>query len=66
MYILTRRGSLLQYSCLENLTNREAWWAIVYRLARDRHDVATEQQNLLLPDHIRLHMENPKKSFKNY
>ena len=23
-------GSPLQYSCLENLRNREAWWAIVH------------------------------------
>ena len=45
MYIQIRRGSLLQYSCLENLRDREAWWAIVYRLARVRHDLATEQQN---------------------
>ena len=23
-------GNLLQYSCLENLTDREAWWATVH------------------------------------
>ena len=26
-------GSLLQYSCLENPTDREAWWAVVHRVA---------------------------------
>ena len=24
----------LQYSCLENSTNRKAWWATVYRIAK--------------------------------
>ena len=27
-------GSPLQYSCLENLVDRGAWWAIVYRVTR--------------------------------
>ena len=26
----------LQYSCLENPMDREAWWAAVYRVARSR------------------------------
>ena len=26
-------GNPLQYSCLENLMEREAWWATVYRVA---------------------------------
>ena len=25
-------GTLLQYSCLENLTDRGAWWATVHRV----------------------------------
>ena len=25
-------GNPLQYSCLENLMNREAWWATVHRV----------------------------------
>ena len=34
-----RHGNLLQYSCLENPTDRGAWWATVQRgLQRDRHD----------------------------
>ena len=27
-------GKPLQYSCLENLTNREAWWATVHGVAK--------------------------------
>ena len=27
-------GNPLQYSCLENLTDREAWWAIVHSVAK--------------------------------
>ena len=27
-------GILLQYSCLENPVDREAWWAIVHRVAK--------------------------------
>ena len=27
------QGNPLQYSCLENSINREAWWAIVHRAA---------------------------------
>ena len=33
-------GSALQYSCLENLMDREAWQAIVHGVARVRHDLA--------------------------
>ena len=29
-------GTPLQYSCLENPTDREAWWAIVYGVARSQ------------------------------
>ena len=27
-------GTPLQYSCLENPMDREAWWAIVHRVAK--------------------------------
>ena len=33
-------GSPLQYSCLENSMDREAWWATVQGVARVRHDLA--------------------------
>ena len=29
-------GNPLQYSCLGNLTDREAWWAIVHRVAKSQ------------------------------
>ena len=31
-------GNPLQYSCLENSTDRGAWWATVTRQQRVRHD----------------------------
>ena len=31
-----RHGNPLQYSCLENPTNRGAWWAQVHRVAQSR------------------------------
>ena len=37
-------GNLLQYSCLENPMNREAWWATVHGVTRVRHGLATNQQ----------------------
>ena len=30
------KGSLLQYSCLENSMSRRAWWAIVYGVAKNQ------------------------------
>ena len=32
-------GNPLQYSCLENLMDREAWQTTVHRIARVRHDL---------------------------
>ena len=32
----------VQYSCLENSTNREAWQATVHGVTRVRHDLATK------------------------
>ena len=29
-------GNLLQYSCLENSMDREAWWVIVHEVAKSR------------------------------
>ena len=31
-----RLGNPLQYSCLENLMDREAWWALVQRVAKSQ------------------------------
>ena len=35
-------GNPLQYSCLKNPMDREAWWATVHRVTRVRHPEATE------------------------
>ena len=34
-----RRGNPLQYSCLENPTDRGAWWATVHRVTKSRTQV---------------------------
>ena len=34
-------GNPLQYSCLENLMERGAWWATVYRVAKPDMTEAT-------------------------
>ena len=40
-------GNPLQYSCLGNLTDREAWWVTVHEVTKTvRHDLATKQQIL--------------------
>jgi len=33
-----RKGNSLQYSCLENLMDRGAWWATVHQVKRAGHD----------------------------
>jgi len=35
-------GNPLQYSCLENLIDRGAWWAPVHGISRVRHSLATK------------------------
>jgi len=35
-----RHGSPLQYSCLENPTDRGVWWATVHRVAKEESDTA--------------------------
>ena len=37
-------GNPLQYSCLGNPMDRGAWQAIVHRVAKVRHNLATKQQ----------------------
>ena len=44
--------NLLQYSCLENLIDRGAWWATVHRVAKSRTQLkslsthSTKEDNL--------------------
>ena len=43
-------GNPLQYSCLENLMDGKAWWAIVRGLKRVGHDGVTEpNRSMVLP-----------------
>ena len=37
-------GNPLQYSCLENPTDRRIWQATVHAVARVRHDLATRER----------------------
>ena len=39
-----RNGNPLQYSCLKNSMDKEAWWTTVHGVERAGHDLATEQQ----------------------
>ena len=39
-------GNLLQYSCLENLMDRGAWWATVHGVTKESHNLATKQNTL--------------------
>ena len=38
----------LQYACLGNPMDREAWWARVYRVARVRHNFVTKEQQTFI------------------
>ena len=40
-------GNPLQYSCLGNPTDRGAWRATVHEVARARHNLATQQQQII-------------------
>ena len=42
-------GNPLQYSCLENPIDREAWQATVHGVARVGHDLATKPELGRLP-----------------
>ena len=41
-------GTPLQYSCLGNSMDREAWQAIAHGVAKVRHDLVTEQQHIYM------------------
>ena len=54
-------GNPLQYSCLENPMDREAWQATVHEVARVRHDLATKPPPLpySLASQVALAVKNP-------
>ena len=39
-------GNPLQYSCLENLINREAWWVMVHRLTKSGSEEPARLQSI--------------------
>ena len=40
-----RKWHPLQYSCLENLMDREAWWATVHGVAKSQTGLSTHTHN---------------------
>ena len=44
-------GNTLQYSCLENLMDRGAWWATVHGVSRVGHDLVTKPTSCWLMHH---------------
>ena len=52
------KGYTLQYSCLENPMDREAWWATVHRAAKSRtlKRLRTHTHGQRLTCDFRLHM----------
>ena len=46
------QGNPLQYSCLDNPTDRGAWWAIVHRVAKSRTQLKWLNTHLLLFSHL--------------
>ena len=60
--------NLLQYSCLGNLMDREAWWASPWGRKRVRHDLATKQQQqcLMLCRHTHTHTQPNRKGINTY
>ena len=38
----------LQYSCLGNLMEIRAWWAIVHEIARVRHNLVTKTTTIVI------------------
>ena len=41
-------GNPLQYSCLENPTDRGAWWVTIHEVTKVRHDLQLNHRNTVL------------------
>ena len=50
-------GNTFQYSCLENLMDRGAWWTAVYSVRRVRHNWVTEHAHTHTHTHTRTHTQ---------
>ena len=42
-------GNPLQYSCLENLMDRGAWWATVHRVTKESYELIDQTTTKMLP-----------------
>ena len=61
-------GSPLQYSCLENPTDRGAWWAIVYGVAKSQTRLSEFTHSLIWKksyDQLRQHIKRQRHYFAN-
>ena len=62
-----RNGNPLQYSFLENSTGREAWWAIVHGVAKNRTQLSDQTKSCHFPldntENFKLRVSNPNFSF---
>ena len=54
-YLEERNGNPFQYSCLENPMDRGVWWAIIHRVARVGHVLATKPPPTLLLKYLKRH-----------
>ena len=52
-------GKLLQYSCLENPMNREAWWTTTHRVTKSQTQL--KQLNMHTCKYVCLHKHSYKK-----
>ena len=59
-------SNLLQYSCLENPTDRGAWWAMVHRSQRVSYDWSDWAQHAAQGLLIHLHVDTNLLLFQNY
>ena len=61
-----RKGYPLQYSCLENSMDREAWWVTVHGVARIGHDLVTNTFTFTVVSGWTMHPLLPAFPFLSY
>ena len=57
-------GTLLQYSCLENPTDRGAWWAAVYGDAQSRKRLKQLSSSSRLQQHVNHELPDVQTGFR--